>query len=345
MLFNYAERVVFIMLASVVMTVFNGEDYIEEAIKSILNQSFRDFEYIIINDGSTDGTHKLLAQINDKRVKVYHFDQNDGVANALNFAIAQANGKWIFIQDADDVSLPERLEEQLKFLNEYPDTVVLGSLVHCISGNKSISKDRLDNYPKYWNSIISPKEIVKEIHFKMPFCHGSTAFLKQVFIKAGKYNPMYKIAHDYDLLSRMNEFGHYRKILKVLYHYRIRKDSVAHKNMLLTCNEVMIISSNFIYSRYFKHLNRKPRFYFFGSSAAYPNFIQNVAPNLNMQVYDYCSDETIENFSRAQNLYQEKKIDGIIFLVTNQPDQKSLNYFTNKGFSLNKQLFRFYSLL
>lgn len=336
---------VIILLASVVMTVFNGEEYIQEAIESILNQTFRDFEFIIINDGSTDGTYKFLAQLNDERVQVYHFEKNTGVANGLNFAIALAKGKWIFIQDADDISLPERLEEQLEFLNNYPDTVALGTLVNCISGKKAVSKARLDNYPKYWNSITSSEEIAKEIHYKMPFCHGSIAFSKRVFIQAGKYNSEYKIAHDYDLLSRMNEYGHCRKISKVLYQYRIRKDSLAHKNVLLTFNEVMMISSNFIYNRYFKHLNRKPRFYFFGSETAYPNFIHNVAPNINIKVYDYCSDETIENFLKAQNSYQKKEIDGIIFLVTHQANMEMINYFRNKGFSLNKQLFLLTSLL
>jgi glycosyltransferase involved in cell wall biosynthesis len=330
------------MLASVVMTVFNGEDYLQDSIQSVINQSFKEFEYLIVNDGSTDRTREILSGIRDERIKIYHLDTNHGAANGLNFAISKAKGKWIFVQDADDISLPERIEEQLNYLFHNPDTVALSSLVHCIPGKKPVSKELLQDYPKYWNSIILSDDIDREIYYRTPFCHGSTVFSKDAFIKAGRYNPKFRIAYDYDLLSRMNELGEFKKIPKVLYHYRIRKDSLAHKNVLITFNEAMIISGNYINKRCF---NKKPKIFFFGSATAYPNFIQNVAPNLNMAIYEYSSDEKEENFSRVYELFQKKEIDGIVFLVTNHFNQAKIDYFTNKNITFNRQVFRFYSLL
>src|SRR5512134_3549033 len=100
---------------SVVMSVYNGEKYLEEAVESILNQTFRDFEFIVVDDGSSDSTPRLLAlyERRDPRVLIYRFDDNRGLSTALNFGIERARGKYIARMDADDISLPNRLQEQV----------------------------------------------------------------------------------------------------------------------------------------------------------------------------------------------------------------------------------------
>ncbi|MBT2701634.1 glycosyltransferase family 2 protein [Bacillus sp. ISL-40] len=100
------------MLFSVVMAVYNGEEYLKEAIDSILHQTYKDFEFIIVNDGSSYKTREILNLIEDNRVRVIHLEVNKGLANALNMGIQNANGEWIVRQDADHVSYPHRIIEQ-----------------------------------------------------------------------------------------------------------------------------------------------------------------------------------------------------------------------------------------
>ena len=105
---------------SVVMSVFNGEAHLEQAIESVLNQRFRDFEFIILDDGSTDGSLEILKQMaqRDNRIHLVQNHMNLGLIASLNKGIRLSKGKYIARQDADDISLPERLACQVKFLNE-----------------------------------------------------------------------------------------------------------------------------------------------------------------------------------------------------------------------------------
>ena len=107
---------------SIIMSVYNGEDYLSEAIESVLNQTFKDFELIVINDCSTDSTGEILNRFAelDKRVKVHTNEVNLRLPSSLNKAIALAQGKYIARMDADDICLPERLEKQYKFMEDNP---------------------------------------------------------------------------------------------------------------------------------------------------------------------------------------------------------------------------------
>ena len=111
---------------SVVLPVYNGAAYLEEAIQSILTQSFEDFELIVINDGSTDSTESILNALVDPRVRVIH-QKNQGLALTLNHGIALARGEYIARQEADDISLPERFALQVAYLDQHPDCALLGS--------------------------------------------------------------------------------------------------------------------------------------------------------------------------------------------------------------------------
>ncbi|MFQ5456478.1 MAG: glycosyltransferase family 2 protein [Nitrospirota bacterium] len=106
-------------IVSLIMGVYNGERYLKEAIGSILNQSLRDFEFIIINDGSTDKTREILEGYNDERLTIIEQEENKGLTFSLNTAMDHVRGKYIARMDADDISLPERLEKQVKFLEDH----------------------------------------------------------------------------------------------------------------------------------------------------------------------------------------------------------------------------------
>lgn len=116
------------------MSVWNGETFLARAIKSILDQSYKEFEFIIIDDSSDDGTPAILNQFagRDSRIKLLHNETNLGVATSLNRAIEVAEGDYIVRQDDDDISLPNRIEVQLSFLDDHPEVGVLGSVAEVI---------------------------------------------------------------------------------------------------------------------------------------------------------------------------------------------------------------------
>lgn len=111
---------------SVIMSVYNGEKYLREAIDSILNQTFTHFEFIIVNDGSTDKSLNIIKSYNGSRIILVQ-QENKGLAAALNEGIKIAKGKYIAMMDADDISLPTRLEKQIQFMEAHPEYVAIGS--------------------------------------------------------------------------------------------------------------------------------------------------------------------------------------------------------------------------
>src|SRR5688500_9607984 len=118
-------------IISVVLPVYNSENYIKEAIDSILNQTFKDFELIIINDGSVDRSAEVIQAIKDSRI-VYVDQQNSGLAATLNRGIQMARGKYIARQDNDDISIPERLDMQVNFMENNPGVALLGTCAEII---------------------------------------------------------------------------------------------------------------------------------------------------------------------------------------------------------------------
>jgi glycosyltransferase involved in cell wall biosynthesis len=113
---------------SVLMAVYNGRPYLETSVRSILNQTFEDFEFIVINDGSTDGSGEVLEQfaVSDKRIRVFH-QENRGIVSSLNRGLEEAKGEYVARMDADDISLPKRLECQVHFLDSNPEIGIVGT--------------------------------------------------------------------------------------------------------------------------------------------------------------------------------------------------------------------------
>ena len=198
---------------SVVMSVYNGQDHLEEAIDSILNQSFTDFEFIIINDGSTDKTRKILDEFaaQDFRIRVIH-QENSGLAVSLNRGIRMARGNFIARQDADDVSLPERLEKQMTFLQSNPQVVLCGTW---FLENNQDKGQMIRKYP------LDDQTLRKYINYVNFFCHPSVMFLKEAFIKSGGYDEQLPTGQDFEFWMRLCRFGEVRNIPQVLIKKRI----------------------------------------------------------------------------------------------------------------------------
>ena len=125
---------------SVLMPVYNCADFIESSVESILLQTFSDFEFLIIDDFSTDGTYEYLQSLTDSRIKLIRKSKNTGYAISLNIGLNNARGKYIARMDADDISLPERFARQVSFMDNQPEVVVCGSWYENIGNGKGLVK-------------------------------------------------------------------------------------------------------------------------------------------------------------------------------------------------------------
>ena len=210
-------------LISVVMPVYNGEHYLREAIDSILDQTFTDFEFIIIDDGSTDRSAKIIRGYNDARIRFVRQD-NAGLPAALNKGIELSSGKYIARMDADDISYPERLFIQFNYLRRNPDVVVLGGAAILMDeGGNDICK---------MIPPISGVDIKNKLP-ETPFIHPSVVFLKQCFFEAGRYPESLKYApEDAALFNKMSKLGVFANIPQPLIGYRLTPQSLSLRNGL-----------------------------------------------------------------------------------------------------------------
>ena len=207
----------FMPKVSVVMSVYNSEKYLEEAIDSILNQTFQDFEFIIINDGSTDNSLQILKSYSDTRLIVIN-QHNIGLTKSLNKGINIAKGQYIARMDSDDISLPQRFEKQIEFLDKNQDVVCIGTLSVFLNSQGKI----INHQPLY------KKNIVNELLLKdNAFTHGSAMFRKKETLKIGKYREYFIYAQDFDLWLRMSEIGKIDVINEHLYMHRITEGNIS----------------------------------------------------------------------------------------------------------------------
>ena len=186
-------------LVSVVMSAYNAEKFIVDSIRSILNQTYENWEFVIINDCSSDNTAQIVERFsdNDSRIKLIHNKENLGLTKSLNIGLTQAKGEFIARLDADDTSEPVRLEKQVKFLNTHPDTVLVGSAAHLIdaSGLK-IGK----------MNVISRDWVIERLmtHINL-FIHSSILFRRNGIEGVGFYREKFRHTQDYDLILRLND--------------------------------------------------------------------------------------------------------------------------------------------
>lgn len=202
---------------SVVICAYNTkEEYLREAIESILNQTYKDFEFLIINDGSTNNVEEVVKSYSDDRIR-YIYQENKGVAAARNLSLREAQGKYIAVMDSDDISLPTRLEKQLKFLEENPEYSVVGNSF------KVFPRNEVKIFPK------KPKML--DFLMVCSTVHGSIMFRKDDFVKNNLfYDETLKCAVDYDLFCRSLPLLQYYNLEEVLYLYRVEGQGIATIN-------------------------------------------------------------------------------------------------------------------
>lgn len=209
---------------SVLMPAYNAEKYIAEAIESILNQTFNDFEFIIVDDASTDQTQKIIERYKkkDKRIIYIKNKLNQGVCKSLNIGIERAKGRYVVRMDADDWSFPNRLKLQYDFMEKNPSIGISGGTMEVCDENMKLINNR--------SYQLSDSQIRKKIFLYSPFSHPSTIWRKEIMIKAGKYDERFDKAEDYDLYFRVGLISEFANLKNTLIRYRTSQNSASFKN-------------------------------------------------------------------------------------------------------------------
>lgn len=237
------------MKLSVITSIYNGEIYIENMMQSILNQTFQDFEWIIVDDGSTDETWEILNDFKDERIKLFKLATNMGVGYANQFALNHVKGKYIAKVDVDDISLTTRFEKQVNFLEAHPEIDVVDSYIDYFTDNPLVKKSErykgLKNYyEKQLNQPLSSMEISEQLYWHCIVVHG--AMMARAYqIKQFGYSPKMKIGEDYLLFYNMNKSGNiFFKMPEKLLKVRVSNYSTTAIHKELNYRSVMEIKKN-----------------------------------------------------------------------------------------------------
>lgn len=194
---------------SVVMSVYNGERYLRQAVESILHQTFHDFEFIVINDGSTDGTPEILRSLDDNRIVLVENPHRLGLAQSLNKGLRIAGGKYIARMDADDISYPMRLAVEVQFLDTHSNIALIGTAY--ASENQTTGKTIVARHPA---TDLKIRELLCE---NTKFCHGSVMARRECLLSIGGYRSEFPVSQDYDLFVRVAEAYEMANLEEVLY--------------------------------------------------------------------------------------------------------------------------------
>jgi glycosyltransferase involved in cell wall biosynthesis len=226
---------------SVVMSVYNAEKYLKQSIESILNQSYKNFEFIIVNDGSKDKSLEIIKSFKDERIILID-QENKGLSKALNAGIGISKGDFIARMDADDISYPDRFEKQMQFLSKNNNCIVLGGNANCID-----QKGRL----LFTTNLAAEDEEIKNLLPESPFFHSSTIFKKQIFLEVDQYQEdIFQYFEDKILWNKMSNYGTFRNLKDVIIQYRIVPNSISnlpHKKLKALRNLAnSIVANNFI---------------------------------------------------------------------------------------------------
>lgn len=225
---------------TVLTTVLNCENYITQSIESISNQNFRDFEYIIINDGSIDKTSEIIHKLSykDKRLIPIDNEKNLGRVKSLNIALSRARGKYIALQDADDISLPDRLEKQFTFLENNPDYVLVGSNI--------IIMDEYENFISKPIRPINDLEAKFSLLFRCTFANPSIMYRKSILDENKlQYEENFIHAEDFRIISLISQYGKVYNLKDPLIKYRKHgyNNSVLNYD-ILNSGSVIIVKEN-----------------------------------------------------------------------------------------------------
>lgn len=208
---------------SVLMPVHDGEKYIQQAVESIRSQTYSDFEFIIVDDGSSDNTVPMLEKYaaEDSRIVLVFNKTNLGLARSLNYGLDLAKGEYIARMDADDISLPERLAAQVFFLDAHPEVGILGTAASLIDSQGMLG--HLIQYPERHATLCWIM-----CFFENPIIHPSVMFRRKLVVEMGGYDEKYVTSQDFDLWSRMEVSTKLANIQDVYLHLRKHEENISY---------------------------------------------------------------------------------------------------------------------
>ncbi|MBV8380885.1 MAG: glycosyltransferase [Paucibacter sp.] len=209
-------------LISVVTAVYNGASYIEETIRGVLNQTEGDFEYLIVDDASVDGTVDLIASFHDERIHLIRNEQNQRVVGARNRGLDLCQGEFVALTDCDDLSDPNRFALQLKAMRSDPELQLVGANAQNINadGQPLVARAGRDERPELTRA---------RLFFRNQFVHSSI-FFRRSGVEDLRYRTEFQYSEDYDLIVRCAGLGRIRILPEILVSYRIHGDNLSVLN-------------------------------------------------------------------------------------------------------------------
>ena len=204
-------------LITVLIPTYNVEKYIKECLGSVLNQTFQDFDVLIIDDASTDNTVKVIQEINDYRIKILVKKENKGLIDSLNIGFKACKGKYIARVDGDDVNALDRFEKQFNFLEVNADIDACGSWLQCFGSSNRLMKHKETN-----------EEIMCAMFKTAPISIGATMFRREAY-KEFSFDSKMSHVEDYDFWARTGFINKMHNLQEVLYFYRIHENQVCQK--------------------------------------------------------------------------------------------------------------------
>ena len=282
-------------LISVIMSVYNGEKYLVQAIDSILNQTYQNFEFIIIDDCSTDNSSHILQEYaqKDSRIKIIKKEKNIGIKGFiknLNLGISIAKGKYIARMDADDISLPERFQKQVDFLENNPEITLVGAQLNLINEQNKITGEAI--------AALQHRDIVKRITSQIQLFHPVIMFRKDQNIQ---YREKFLYCEDYDLyLNLITQGKKLANLNEKLLNYRILANSISRKDDVFT-KKLMLEKALYFYQ------SRKKN-----GSDFYENFENKEVLEINNINYKNSKSELFFAMDTAIKLNRKDKL---IFLI------------------------------
>ena len=226
-----APRDKVIVRVSVLMTIYNAELHLKEAIDSLLTQTFSDWELIAVDDGSTDRSTKILSAYDDPRVRMFVLPENIGRTPALRYAFEQARGEYIAVLDADDVALPERLGREVEFLDNHAEVVLVSSWTQIIDERGRIT------------ATLEPQMSGEDLHDSLgwanPTAHSAVMYRSYAASKVGGYPKEFAYAQDRELVVALAQYGRLAIIKEFLCQWRISPKGLtsSRENRMLNAYE------------------------------------------------------------------------------------------------------------
>jgi len=206
------------MKLSVLMSVYNGMPYLPDAVQSILAQSYKDFDFVIIDDGSSDGSFDYLKSLDDERIRLFH-QENQGLGAALNFGLEKIDTEFVARMDADDIAVETRLEKQINRMTTDSDLVMLGTgIAFTLDGNKTAFPPPMPTEHKDISAVLNTGGHA--------ISHPTIMCKTNIMKKIGSYR-ISGVGQDWDLFLRMTEAGKVANLSEVLLHYRLHESSNA----------------------------------------------------------------------------------------------------------------------